>query len=214
MTTIENFSNEEVALIMGTLLGDAHLQQHGSGSRLKIAHDQMQEEYVKWKHRKLKRFCTTTKDPTARQEKLGVTIRFETSTSKIWAPIHQLFYQQQGSTKSGNPKYVKVITRELINKLPMDPLVLATFYMDDGSVRADCNAGKLATQGFTLEESKLLCEYISKWGVTAQPVLHTAASGQYYITLPAATFTKFIEIIKPIVQEIPSMYYKLGTTNN
>ena len=210
MTTIENFSEEVAALIMGTLLGDAHLQMRGSSYRLKIAHSQSQEEYVKWKHRKLNRLCATTQGPTARQEKLGVTIRFETASSRIWAPIHQLFYAEQGLTKSGNPKYVKLITRELIDKLPMDPLVLAVFYMDDGSVRNDCNSGKLATQGFSLEESKLLCEYIGRWDVIAQPVLHTAASGQYYITLPAATFSRFIEIIKPIVEEVPTMCYKLG----
>jgi|LakMenEpi03Aug12_release.lakeMendotaPanAssembly.Ray.scaffolds.fasta_scaffold463294_1 hypothetical protein len=208
---LENFSVEEKSFIMGTLLGDGHLQKHGANSfRLKIAHSIKQKQYVEWKHDKLKRFCTTTKGPTERVEAKGVTVRFETGATSEFSVMHSLFYKQQGVGKTGKPKYVKIITQELIEQLPMNPYVLALWYMDDGSVRDDCNAGKLATQGFSLDENKLLSGYLEKWGIKANVIKHTVASGQYYIGLPAATFSKFTSIIKPIVSEIPSMLLKLG----
>jgi hypothetical protein len=208
-TNLNAIDGDEKALIMGTLLGDGHLQKRVSGScRLKIAHTTDQKAYVEWKHRKLRRFCEA--GLTERSEAKGRTIRFETSSNSALLPFHSLFYERRGESAVGHPRYVKVITEQLIGQLPMNPLVLAVFFMDDGSVRGDCNAGKIATMGFTLQENKNICKYIHSWGVKAQPVLHTRASGQYYISLPAETFPKFTSIIKPIVMEIPSMMYKLG----
>jgi len=152
------FSESEIALIMGTLLGDGHLNKRCESYRIKIDHSFDQKEYILWKHNKLKRLCQTTQEPKEILDKKGNKgIEFYTSSSKEYKSIHSLFYQlQKVKEKSGTEKekYVKVITRQLIDNLPTNPLVLATFYMDDGSVRNDCYAGKLATQGFSQEESK------------------------------------------------------------
>lgn len=178
----DSINDNEKSLIMGTLLGDAPLQKRGENScRLAITHSVEQKALTEWKYSKLLRFCGTTKGPTERIEKKGRTIRFETSSSSILLPLHSLFYKRRGEHSSGTPKYVKEVTKELIGELPMNPIVLAVFFMDDGSVRNDCNAGKIAIQGFSLQENLLLCKYIHKWGVKAHPTLHTAESGQYYI---------------------------------
>lgn len=34
----------------------------------------------------------------------------------------------------------------------IDPTTLAVWFMDDGTKRTDCNAGRIATQGFTKKE--------------------------------------------------------------
>lgn len=108
-------------------------------------------------------------------------------------------------------KYIKTITPELIDKLPMSPYVLVTLFLDDGSIRNDCYAGKLATQGFTEPEQQLLRLYFLKWGIDCKVNLHLEVKNQYYLTIPATSFSRLIEIIEPIIiNEIPSMSYKLN----
>lgn len=211
------FQKDELSLIMGTLLGDAHLNKRGESFRLKITHSIDQKEYVLWKHKKLERLCQTTQSPKEATDKKGfTTVTFYTSSTLEYKAIHKLFYKLQPSKdKSGKQmeKPVKVITKELIDNLPTDPITLATWFMDDGSVRDDCYAGKIATQGFSKNESHLLCEYLERCGILgAKVVSHVKKKDQYYISLPATgdTFAKFVDYIEPVVQEIPSMVYKLN----
>lgn len=112
--------------------------------------------------------------------------------------------------KLPNGRYRKTITQEVIDKLPVDPLVVAVWYLDDGSIRNDCYAGKIASQGFSKEENELLCDYLRKFNINCHIVKHTEISGQWYITIPASTFGNLIKVIDPIVREVPSMVYKLN----
>ena len=93
----------------------------------------------------------------------------------------------------------------------MNPFLLVTWFLDDGSVREDYYAGRIATQSFTKEENELLCNYLNKWGITAKVVVHNFSKNQYGISLPAHTFRDFTKIIEPVVKnEIPDMIYKLN----
>lgn len=175
-----------------------------------------QEQYVLWKHEQLKRLCQTTQLPKKTIDNKGYEcLEFYTSSGEYLQSFHELFYEPvENVDKNGKKKvtYVKTITKKLIQKLPMHPMVLATFFMDDGSVRNDSYAGKLATQGYTEAENYLLCEYLAKWGIEACVVKHTEESGQFYITIPASNdaFGKLVRVVSPIVNQIPDMFYKLN----
>jgi hypothetical protein len=153
------------------LLGDSNIQKRIQSYRLKIDHSMDQQQYVLWKHKQLKRLCQTTQPPKKTIDKKGFEgLEFYTSSGTYLKSYHELFYKPvEKLGKNGNKKviFVKTITEKLINLLPMHPMVLATFFMDDGSVRDDCYAGKIATQGFTLVENNLLCEYLAKWNIGA-----------------------------------------------
>lgn len=200
-------SGDIKALIMGTLLGDGHIQKRKGSYRLKIEHGINQEAYVRWKYWKLKKdgFCETTQEPIVRNNKSGQSVQFYTSSGKWLEEIYHLFYQ-----RDTNGRYIKTITPELISNLPMNPILLAVFFMDDGSVRNDCYAGKLATQGFSKNEQHLLNNYLLKWNLKCQLVLHSRKKSQYYITIPATTFRNLVLNIEAIVNEIPEMAYKLN----
>jgi hypothetical protein len=113
----------------------------------------------------------------------------------------------------GAVHFIKTITPELIDKLPMDPTVLAVLFMEDGSIRNDCYSGKIATQCFSLEEQHLLCDYFTKWDIDCNIVKHTKKRGQYYLSIPTKSFPKLVTIIEPIVRQIPAMVYKLNDQN-
>ena len=200
---------DEEAVLMGTLLGDGTMSPHGKGYRLKMEHSAAQEAFVKWKYEKLKRLCTTTKGvyQTKARKTAKAGFGFQSSTLEGLGYYHNVFYvpkQDRG--------YRKVITQELIDKLPMSPLVLATFFMDDGSVRNDCYSGKLATAGFTKEETILLEQYFKKWGIECSVNSQSDEKGYYYLNFPAKKdgFAKLIQIIEPIIMQVPGMEYKLN----
>jgi hypothetical protein len=201
---------DENALISGTLLGDTHLQRRtGTSYRLKILHSTAQADYVWWKYNKLKRLCSTTSPPAeVVNNKTFKAVAFSTSSLALFGDLHGLFYTPV--LKEDRTTFVKTITPELIDKLPMNPLVLTTFFLDDGSVRDDCYAGKLATQGFSKEECELLREYFLKWNINCNVVKHTIKSKRYYLSIGASTFGNLVEVIEPTVREIPSMVYKLN----
>lgn len=206
----QGLTDYEQALIMGTLLGDAHIQKRKGSYRLKIEHGIDQKAYVFWKHEKLKRFCTTTQPPKTMISKKGLqysTVVFYTTSGKWIEEIYHLFYKA-AALKTG--RFVKTITPELIEKLPMMPILLAVFFMDDGNVRNDCYAGKLATQGFKLDANHLLCSYLLKWNIEGKVVPHIKSKNQYYISIPAKSFGNLVMQIEPIVNEIPEMKYKLN----
>lgn len=205
---------------MGKLLGDAHLQKRGNSFRLKIEHGIEQKNYVLWTYKKLRRCCQTTQPPKPVTSKKGdqpkgtvnITIVFYTSSGVWLKKYHDLFYKQ--ILVNGKIKYVKKITEELIKNLPMHPMVLAAWYMDDGNLRDDCFSGKLATQGFeTKEEHELLCKYLAKWNIIGKVNKHTTASQQYYINLPVETFHLLVNEIEQYVEEIPDMIYKIERKN-
>jgi LAGLIDADG DNA endonuclease family len=176
--------------------------------RLKIVHSTAQADYVWWKYNQLKRLCATTKPP-AEVVKNKTFIPTEPllfpllPSLLLFGDIHELFYTPV--LKGDRTTFVKTITPELIDKLPMNPLVLTTFFLDDGSVRDDCYAGKLATQGFSKEECELLREYFLKWNINCLVVKHTKESKKHYLSIVASTFCNLIEVISPTVREIPSM---------
>jgi hypothetical protein len=128
----------------------------------------------------------------------------------VYKPIHDQFYTYKENSK-GTLTYVKTITPELIAALPKDPIVLACFYMDDGSVRNDAYSGKLATQCFSELEHELLQPYVfESFGVRLRIVRHSRTKEQYYFSIPAAEFSNFVDVVSPIIRQIPTMVYKLN----
>lgn len=187
------------------------MRKQGQSYKLKIAQGIAQADYVDWKYKYLKRLCQTTQPPKEEIYKSGKKGKFFCTTSgKYLKDTYDLFYIQDA-----NGKMVKTITQKLIDSLPMHPLVLATFYMDDGSVRKDCYSGKLATQGFkTKHESELICQYLAKWNVKGTVAAHDLKKDQYYVNLSTETFGVFIDIVKPYIDEVPVLIYKLNEDRN
>jgi len=180
--------------------------------RYRVSHGIAQKQYVLWKHNKLSRLCQTTQPPKEVKDKKGiVSVEFYTSSGAYLQELFNLFYRP--SPLDGE-KFLKTITPELIDKLPLDPILLAVLFMDDGSVRNDCYAGKLATQCYSLLEQNLLKDYLKeKWKIETNIVRHTQKSGQYYLSIPKKGFSCLIELIEPIVKEIPCMAYKCNEVN-
>lgn len=201
------------ALIIGAVLGDAHIQKTQSKTekcRLRIAHGKDQEFYVYYKYQQLMHFCPS--EP--KYDKGNQTWHFYTYYSSEMQKYHDLFYEG-AATKKGL-RYRKTIRKDLENWL-VDPISLAIWYCDDGSKRINADACRIATNGFNLEEIRCL-QHILKQNFEIPS--HIVKSGKspknknqwYNLSFSARDggFLKFREIIEPYIStEIPQMQYKI-----
>lgn len=216
-------TKQEEAILLGNFLGDGHIQKRGNSYRTKIQHGLKQQDYVYWKFNKLKRLCFDSTFPKEKKTNQDIMyLFFFLKSGDYLKNYHKLFYKEYVWNPSNKERslhnvkekirYKKTITTELIDFLPKDPLLLAVWFMDDGHLRTDSFSGKLGTYAFSKEEHHLLQDYIdSAFNIKTNIVLASRLKNQYYLSIPKkkGNFSSFVDLIKPTIQEIPCMHYKI-----
>jgi hypothetical protein len=192
-------SPREKEIILGTILGDAHIRMLKTDARLEIGHSEKQKSYVFWKYKKLRRF--TQAQPhrieivDTRYNKIYVQWRFKTRIHKYFTELHNQFYLQDGR---------KVISKEIFSSLT-SPLTLAVWFMDDGGRRNDSYGLFLNTLSYTKEEHEILKECL-KQNFSLDTRIHWIQDG-YRLYIPSKDAKHFCELVHSYM--IPSMNYKL-----
>ena len=197
------------------LIGDGCLSKYNDRTKTKkvgnayfqMSHCGDQLEYMNWKKDILDNVskCTIYRNDSKRDDKVFECYKLHSRSNPVYTKLYDRFYGYPGR-KSLDEYLVKMIT----------PLALSIIYMDDGC------CGKANPKYYTKETFYLsLCNFdyanlllIKKslkimydldWNINK-------TSGKYYcLRLLNNHNQKFIEIIKPYVQQVPSMLYKLGS---
>ncbi len=196
-----------ITMIIGSTLGDTHLEKrkNGIGTRIIFEQKSANVEYLMWFHNYLasRGYCSNKKPKLKiriRQEgKVYYQYRINSYTFSSFNWIHEMFY------KLIDNKYKKIVPLNIGDYLT--PLALAIWFMDDGS---SLNRGvRIATNCFTLEEVNLLCNVLKlKYNIIATPK-KCGRNNNHIIYIHAKSMKLFINIIKPYL--LPSLYYKLGS---
>ena len=188
---------ETRSILVGTLLGDGHLdtQNKGRTYRLKIEHSIKQKDYTDWLYRNFKNWSLQMP-----KEKIK-TVKGKTYTN-YWFTTKGVgefrFYGQQ--FYDGNRKIVPKIIHKMLT-----PLALAVWFMDDGSAKSKQHKALiLNTQCFSRKDLKLLIGALMKCFEIEAKLRPQKEGFQLIIPRPE----KFIELIKPYLRE--EFYYKLG----
>ena len=194
-------NQKQKAILIGTILGDGHLEQNGKGVRLKVDHGMSQQDYVLWKYNIFKNLVPSEprviKSFHKKEQKEYARLHFATYSNGIFQEWRDVFYQNK----------VKVIPRE-INNILVSPLSLAVWMMDDGYKRNDCNALRLNTDLFMYSEQELLVNCLKKnFGVDS--VIHKKGK-THNIYIPVKSSMKFCQIVKPYI--LDSLLYKVSLT--
>ena len=196
-TTLSLTKRQEEILI-GTILGDVHLEKLYTPelSRLKVEHSYKQKDYVNWLYSEFKNWVRT--EPKSKIKnvwgKIHTNYGFCTYGHRLLGNFQKEFYQEKK----------KIIPADLIKGIT--PLVLAVWYMDDGSIKSSKHKGVfLNTQSFNKEGVGELQNILkNKFGVMT--TTRTVPGGKQ-IYLGGKSGEKFIEIIHPYI--IPSLKYKI-----
>ena len=191
-------SARELAIIIGTILGDAHVEQYDNDARISVLHSLKQKELVNWKHRELKRFVRMQpkiiRSFDSRYAQTYFQFRFQTRRYPAFKALAKIFYQ----------KRTKIIPKS-IGKLLIEPISLAVWYMDDGGRRKDCHGMFLNTLSFSETEQKILQKCLLQ-NFDIKSRIHWVTDG-FRLYIPQSDALKFCQIIGPHI--IPSMTYKL-----
>ena len=190
---------EEQNILIGTILGDAHLRKLKRESRVEFNHSAKQKEYLFWKYRKLKRWCGAEPHLVRIQDdrygKEYLQWRFSTLAHSAFQELRSIFYRNR----------TKIVPRT-IKEILKSPLSLAVWFMDDGGRRNDSYGLFLNTLSFTKSEHEYLRECLRKnFGIESR--VHWISDG-YRLYIPSAQAKKFCKIVSPHV--IDTLRYKLS----
>lgn len=197
-------------IIVGTLLGDGHLEtsNHGRTYRLKIEHSIKQKEYTDWifnqfklwinkKPRTWKRYSQLPNGSMLVSQKYG----FSTYSHGAFRFFGQQFY----------PKNGRKIIPKVIEKL-LTPLSIAIWYLDDGSFKSERHKTFIIhTHGYKKNDLKNAQKALKRYEINTKLHMQKRRSGIYWrIYILSESAPRFRKIVEPIVNQIPSMKYKLG----
>jgi hypothetical protein len=138
--TVGSLSEKQQSLIIGCLLGDGYMRCKAN-AHLQITHSIKQQEYVWWKYNQLKEYVLT---PPKRYKGNGnrIGFRFFTRSLPVFTPYYHQFYVEGKKT--------------IPRALRLNPLILAVWFMDDGSKsRRSCY---LNTQQFGFNDQNILLD--------------------------------------------------------
>jgi hypothetical protein len=190
------------SILIGTLLGDGHLetQDNGKTYRLKIEHQLAQRDYLEWIYNQFKGWVPG--GIRTRIKKNGYEyVLFDTYSHGAFRFYAQQFY----------PNGKKEIPK-LIEKL-LDPMVLAIWFMDDGSWKSNLHKTYIIhTLGYSKEDLELVQKILKrKFGLETS--LHAQKEKYWRLYVKSEFAVKFKELIEPYTSQILSMQNKMGNRN-
>lgn len=189
---------EQREVLIGLLLGDAHLetQDHGRTYRLKIEQSEAHRAYVEHLYGLFELWVLTPPQPKRKERQGHVSINwwFHTVSHGAFRFYAQQFYR---GGRKGVPK--------LIHRL-LKPRGLAYWFMDDGSAKGEkSRAVLLNTQGFEQSDVERLRRTLQQQ-FALEAYLRRQPEG-FQIVLPGRSLERFVRLIGPYL--LPEMTYKL-----
>lgn len=149
---ISSLSDRCKEIILGSVLGDGSLKipKGYKNARFSFRHAEKAKEYFYWKVDELKEISGNS--CVWNQEKS--MLRYQSRAMEELTQIYELIHRHR--------KFK--IRRKWLNKLT--PLSLCVWWMDDGSLVANCRQGVICTDSFSYEELLVVVKYFRKvWGL-------------------------------------------------
>ncbi|KPV64140.1 MAG: ATP-dependent DNA ligase [Candidatus Bathyarchaeota archaeon BA2] len=179
------WGDEQIQILLGTILGDAHLEQPSNTHvpHYELTHAGGQKGYLEFVRNQLAPKARIR----ARKGSDSYSFRF---TDVSLLDLYQRFYNEGK----------KAMTKEILSML--DERGLAVWYMDDGYL-AQSKYVELCTHGFTKEENNLIADFLNdEWQLEAK-VYHKKprkkSAGGYFIHLSKVGSMRFLTLINNFI---------------
>lgn len=189
---MQRLTSVQKSVIIGSILGDGYLRvtRGRNDAFLEINHSLKAKEYVDWKYKILKNLVKSPPKQRENGKKWKIAYRFYTRQHPELTCLLKKFY------RNGR----KVIPKDL----ELNPLILAVWFIDDGSKTKKSNV-YLNTQQFSFKDQRRLLYLLRKLGIEAR----LNKNKKYYrIRILKESIQKLNKLIGPYI--IPPMRYKLS----
>ena len=201
------FNKDSRNLLIAMLLGDGTISNNYV---FKLAHSEKQKEYLEWKVKQLNEHGIRNNGVKSYIK----TKDYGTSTIVYYTQLNIVpFIKVLRRVVYKNKKIIG--NRKLLNRLT--PMGIAIWYMDDGHINIrKSKDGRI--HGFYIkistcepkEEVQTIINYFKEvWNIKFYLFHEGKQKDSYSICCGTKEGIKFIELIKPYVQQIPSMQYKI-----
>lgn len=183
-------------ILIGTLLGDAHLEKNGRYTRLRVDHYDQHKAYIFWLAQEFLPFSLEPREIVEVDKRSGKSYKrwhFSTRSLPIFDEFRELFYE-------GGKKRVPLSLLQSFTSLS-----LAVWYMDDGFCRKDSKGFYFCTSSFTSEEQIFLQQILrTNFGLMTN-IHHQHKLERIFI--PSAYADRFNTLVQNFV--LPTFRYKL-----
>ena len=202
---VAKISKEKKSLLIGMLLGDGTIS---SNYVFKLSHSESQREFLEWKVKLLIDAGFKVNGIKEYISKSGYNIGKNVLYSQL--SINPTIKALRRTVYI--PK--KTFTRKLLNWL--NPLGLAIWYMDDGCVNINSSSQRANIQHtikiatcVNEETVNMIIEYfLEVWNIKFRKF----PEGKNTFSIASSSeedFYKFVKIVKPYVEQVPSLLYKI-----
>ena len=152
--TVGSLTQFQKSVIIGSILGDGYIRivPKRKDAFLEINHSIKAKQYVDWKYSVLKNICQSPPKERIIDEK-RTAYRFFTKQHKEITEFLKLFYKNGKKT--------------IPSSLQFDPLILAVWFMDDGSKSRKADV-YLNTQQFSFSDQTKLLHNLRQFNLKAR----------------------------------------------
>ena len=199
-------SDRSREIILGSMLGDGSLRIHKpyKNARFSFRHSIHQEEYFWWKVSELKEISSdhaVWRQGTGGKDGWGgEKLRYQSRALESLTDLYRLTHKKEVRGKMQ-------IRRSWLNTLT--PLSLAVWWLDDGSLVGDTRQGVFCTDGFSLDEVKILDRYMKKVWNVGTSIGQVQHKDQYRLWMRSTeNLQAFLRIILPHIP-VASMLQKI-----
>jgi hypothetical protein len=190
-----NLTEIQKGVLVGKILGDGSLISTltGKSYRLQVEQKAEHKDYVFWTAKIFEDWVLTQPKYLEQHQ----SFRFRTVSHPQMTEYRKIFY----------PVKKKIIPLN-IKEIFVDPISLAVWFMDDGSLSTSKKTITISTHSFSRDENRLLIDCL-KSNFDLQCNLNWDSKGSR-LYIPVGNINKFKELVFPYMH--PNMIYKLPLT--
>lgn len=199
-------TKESRNLLIALLLGDGTISNNNV---FKLSHCEKQRDYLEWKIEQLKNVGLRNNGLkeyiSVKGYNIGKKVYYtQLNIVPFIKVLRRVFYKP----------YKKLGNRKLLNRL--DAKGIAIWYMDDGHINYRKTNGKV--HGFYIkiatcipkEELQIIIDYFKEvWDIEFYMFHEGKKENSYSLCCGTKEGIKFINIVKPYVEQVPSMIHKI-----
>ena len=200
-----SLSEQTIALILGSLLGDGLLKiHHGyANARFSFRHSVKQLSYFDWKAAQLGEISGDSSVFIQKPDGYSINpkIRYQSRALPALTELYELTHKRKRFT----------IKRKWLNR--MNGLSLAIWWLDDGSLVSNTRKGVICTDSFDEDSVKLLARYLKVgWNIsTVVGAVYKTRDGRQdqYFRLwirSGEELKKLLRIVAPHVHQVDMLY--------
>lgn len=200
------FTKESRNLLIGLLLGDGTISNNNV---FKLSHCEAQREYLEWKIEQLNEMAIRNNGIKSYTSvcgfNIGKTVLYTQLNIIPFIKVLRRAVYYEGK---------KTFSRKLLNRL--DTRGIAIWYMDDGHINIRKDKGRPC--GFYIkistcepqEQVQTIIDYFKEvWDIHFYMFHEGRQQDSYSICCGTKEGLKFISLVKPYVEQVPSMLYKI-----